>query len=137
MDLSQRTEFCQRKFCFGIRTTYKVLIWCTTHPNAHTLTFCKHWIFIWCYFFPVSILKNAELGLQFKNKKDSAKKHFLLLEKRNMSVSFSNTKYLAFAFQRPSKSKLLFDSYSGKVQIKIIYASMDTIKTTIKLIKKL
>ena len=44
-------------FCFNLRTSYKRLISCTNDPNAHFRTFCKHWSFIWRYFFSVSILK--------------------------------------------------------------------------------
>ena len=44
------------KFCFSLRTSYKKLMWCTNDPNAHILTFCKRWSFIWQYFFPLSIL---------------------------------------------------------------------------------
>ena len=45
------------KVCFSLRTS-KELNWCTNNPNAHILTFCKRWGFIWRYSFPVSILKN-------------------------------------------------------------------------------
>ena len=48
-----------RRFCFSLRTSYKVLIWCTNDPNAHILIFCKCWSFIWRCFFPVSILKEG------------------------------------------------------------------------------
>ena len=44
------------KFCFGLRTSYKELNWCTNYPNAHIPTFCKHWSFIWRCFFLESIL---------------------------------------------------------------------------------
>ena len=46
-----------RKFCFSLRTSYKVLIWFTNHLNVHIHTFRKRWGFIWGCFFPVSILK--------------------------------------------------------------------------------
>ena len=64
---------------------------------------------------PLHLLKYAGLGLQFNNKKIQQKLKHFLHEKRKMSVSFSNTKYLAFTFQRLSKSKLSFYSYSEKV----------------------
>ena len=48
-----------QKFCFSLRTTYKVLIWFTRHPNVHIHTFWKRWSFIWVCFFPVSILKTT------------------------------------------------------------------------------
>ena len=28
-----------RKFCFSLRTSYKELVWCTSHPNIHIHTF--------------------------------------------------------------------------------------------------
>ena len=43
------------KFCFSLRTYYKVLIRCTNIPNAHIGTFCKRALFrsfIWRSFFP-------------------------------------------------------------------------------------
>ena len=40
------------KFCFSLRNSYKELIWCTNHSNAHIPTF---WSFIWRCFFPVSL----------------------------------------------------------------------------------
>ena len=50
-------KFCQQlPGWFSLRTSHKVLIWCTNHPNVHIHTFWKHWTFIWGYFFPVSIL---------------------------------------------------------------------------------
>ena len=42
-------------FRFTLRS-YKKLIWCTNNPNAHHLTYCKWWSFIWRCFFPLSIL---------------------------------------------------------------------------------
>ena len=45
------------KFYFSLRASYNELIWCTNNPNAHILTPCKCWAFIWRCFFPVSILK--------------------------------------------------------------------------------
>ena len=55
------TALLFRKFCFSLRSlkllSYKELIWCTSNPNAHILTFGKCWSFIWHCFFPVSILK--------------------------------------------------------------------------------
>ena len=33
------------KFCFGSRTSYKEIIWCTKDPNAHIRTFSKPWRF--------------------------------------------------------------------------------------------
>ena len=48
-----------RKFCFSLRTSYKKLIWCSNHPNAHIHTFRKRWSFIWVCYFPVSILKGT------------------------------------------------------------------------------
>ena len=47
------------KFCFGLRTSYKELTWCTNYPNVHIHTFRKRWSFIWGYFFPMSILKET------------------------------------------------------------------------------
>ena len=44
------------KFDFSLWTSYKVLLWCTNHPNAHIRTFCKRWNFILRCFFPLSIL---------------------------------------------------------------------------------
>ena len=34
------------KLCFCLRTSYKRLMSCTTNPNAHIRTFCKHWSII-------------------------------------------------------------------------------------------
>ena len=51
--------FLKRKIFFSIRTSYKVLIWCTNHLNLHIHTFRKLWGFIWGYFFPLSILKGS------------------------------------------------------------------------------
>ena len=48
------TILCFRKFYFSLRTSYKVLIWCTNHPNVHIHT--SRWSFIWGCFFFVSIL---------------------------------------------------------------------------------
>ena len=47
------------KLCLSLRTPYKELICCNNDQKAHILTFCKHWSFIWLWFFPVSILKNV------------------------------------------------------------------------------
>ena len=44
------------RFCFSLRTSYKVLIWCINDPNTDIRTFFKHWSFIWRCFFPLSIL---------------------------------------------------------------------------------
>ena len=45
-----------RKLCLSLRTSYKELIWCTSHPNVHIHNFWKHWSFIWGCFFSVCIL---------------------------------------------------------------------------------
>ena len=34
------------KFYSSLRTSYKELTWCTSNPNAHTLTLCKRWSYI-------------------------------------------------------------------------------------------
>ena len=47
------------RFFFSLRTSYKVLIWCTNNPNGQIRTFYKRWSFIWRCFFHVSILKLA------------------------------------------------------------------------------
>ena len=45
------------KFCFCLKTFYKVLIWCTNDQiNVHIPTFLKCWSFIWGYFFLVNVL---------------------------------------------------------------------------------
>ena len=41
---------------FTWRTSSKELIWCINDLNVHIRTFCKHWSYIWWYFFPLSIL---------------------------------------------------------------------------------
>ena len=49
------------KFCFGLRTSYKELIWCSNDPNDHVRSFCKCWSFMWRCFFPVSILNFSNM----------------------------------------------------------------------------
>ena len=44
------------KILFQFKNLLEDLIWFTNNPNTHIRTFCKHWSFIWWYFFPVSIL---------------------------------------------------------------------------------
>ena len=51
-----------RKLCFGLRNTYKELIWYNFDPNAHIPTFCKRWSFIWRCFFHMSIVRLAGVG---------------------------------------------------------------------------
>ena len=46
------TNFFFWKFCFGLSTSCKELIWCTDYPNVHTHTFRKRWTFMSRYFFP-------------------------------------------------------------------------------------
>ena len=41
-----------QKFYFSWRTSYRELIWCTNHSNAHIHTFWKRWSFIRGCFFP-------------------------------------------------------------------------------------
>ena len=45
-----------KKLCFSLRTSYRHVIWCANYLTVHICTFCKHWSFIWRFFFPVSIL---------------------------------------------------------------------------------
>ena len=49
--------------CFTLRTSSKELIWCINDPNVHIRTLCKHWSFIWWYFFPLSILNEISIIL--------------------------------------------------------------------------
>ena len=39
-----------------LRTSYEELIWCNNYPNVHIHNFNKLGIFIWGWFFPLSIL---------------------------------------------------------------------------------
>ena len=59
------TTLSFKKFCFGLRTSYKELIWCTNDPMPIFVLFCKRLSFLWRCFFPVSILKSLSFPLSF------------------------------------------------------------------------
>ena len=44
------TTFFFQKFCFSLRTPYKMFTWCINLLNVHIQTFWRCWSFIWRFF---------------------------------------------------------------------------------------
>ena len=95
------------KFLFSLITSYRELVWCTNHPNAHICTVCKRWSFIWWCLFPVSILKVKQ-------------------PKRKEIVSISFSMFQMKFSRSPEYSKITWNSPEQPVELHSWYSYVVT-----------